>query len=94
VDLAGSERANSTGATGDRLKEGININKSLSALVRQTASLAHTTPARSQGGTTQRLVMIRTKAVTEIPLRFIFGSYHDKRDTLTLAPRPCLIPPH
>jgi len=27
VDLAGSERANSTGATGDRLKEGSNINK-------------------------------------------------------------------
>ena len=32
VDLAGSERAGSTGATGDRLKEGANINKSLSAL--------------------------------------------------------------
>eukprot|EP01113_Clastostelium_recurvatum_P041190 TRINITY_DN6500_c0_g1_i3.p1 TRINITY_DN6500_c0_g1~~TRINITY_DN6500_c0_g1_i3.p1 ORF type:complete len:532 (+),score=167.08 TRINITY_DN6500_c0_g1_i3:196-1791(+) len=32
VDLAGSERANKTGATGDRLKEGIEINKSLSAL--------------------------------------------------------------
>ena len=32
VDLAGSERAHSTGATGDRLKEGININTSLSAL--------------------------------------------------------------
>ena len=32
VDLAGSERADSTGATGDRLKEGANINKSLSAL--------------------------------------------------------------
>ena len=30
--LAGSERADSTGATGDRLKEGANINKSLSAL--------------------------------------------------------------
>lgn len=29
VDLAGSERASSTGATGDRLKEGGNINKSL-----------------------------------------------------------------
>ena len=29
---AGSERADSTGATGDRLKEGVNINKSLSAL--------------------------------------------------------------
>ena len=32
VDLAGSERANSTGATGDRLKEGCNINKSLLVL--------------------------------------------------------------
>jgi len=28
----GSERADSSGATGDRLKEGANINKSLSAL--------------------------------------------------------------
>src|SRR5262249_32898121 len=32
VDLAGSERAASTGATGNRLKEGAAINKSLSAL--------------------------------------------------------------
>ncbi|CAM9826211.1 unnamed protein product [Choristocarpus tenellus] len=32
IDLAGSERAKSTGAEGDRLKEGANINKSLSAL--------------------------------------------------------------
>jgi hypothetical protein len=32
VDLAGSERANSTGATGARLKEGCNINKSLLVL--------------------------------------------------------------
>jgi kinesin family protein 13 len=32
VDLAGSERSNSTGATGDRLKEGCNINKSLFVL--------------------------------------------------------------
>ncbi|KAI0299756.1 hypothetical protein B0F90DRAFT_1810590 [Multifurca ochricompacta] len=32
VDLAGSERANSTGATGQRLKEGANINKSLTTL--------------------------------------------------------------
>jgi kinesin family member 1 len=30
--LAGSERQRSTGATGARLKEGSNINKSLSAL--------------------------------------------------------------
>jgi kinesin family protein C2/C3 len=32
VDLAGSERLSKTGATGDRLKEAQNINKSLSAL--------------------------------------------------------------
>ncbi|TRY68620.1 hypothetical protein TCAL_12159 [Tigriopus californicus] len=32
VDLAGSERVDSTGATGDRLKEGAGINKSLSCL--------------------------------------------------------------
>merc|ERR1719239_2115916 len=32
VDLAGSERAVKTGATGDRLKEGSNINKSLTTL--------------------------------------------------------------
>ena len=32
VDLAGSEKAGQTGATGDRLKEGSMINKSLSCL--------------------------------------------------------------
>ncbi|XP_046580338.1 kinesin-like protein KIF28P isoform X2 [Haliotis rubra] len=40
VDLAGSERADSTGATGDRLKEGANINKSLSALGNVISGLA------------------------------------------------------
>ena len=32
VDLAGSERAVKTGAVGERLKEGSNINKSLTTL--------------------------------------------------------------
>ncbi|GAA6029561.1 hypothetical protein JCM8097_000938 [Rhodosporidiobolus ruineniae] len=40
VDLAGSERANSTGATGTRLKEGALINKSLTTLGRVIAALA------------------------------------------------------
>ncbi|ESK87954.1 kinesin family protein [Moniliophthora roreri MCA 2997] len=40
VDLAGSERANSTGATGQRLKEGANINKSLTTLGKVISSLA------------------------------------------------------
>jgi len=40
VDLAGSERANSTGATGDRLKEGAAINQSLSNLGLVISALA------------------------------------------------------
>jgi hypothetical protein len=40
IDLAGSERAESTGATGDRLKEGAQINKSLSALGNVISALA------------------------------------------------------
>ncbi|KAI8377808.1 uncharacterized protein BYT42DRAFT_571769 [Radiomyces spectabilis] len=40
VDLAGSERADSTGATGLRLKEGANINRSLTALGNVISKLA------------------------------------------------------
>lgn len=40
MDLAGSERANSTGATGARLKEGANINRSLTTLGKVIAGLA------------------------------------------------------
>ncbi|XP_064604048.1 kinesin-like protein KIF28 [Liolophura sinensis] len=40
VDLAGSERADSTGATGDRLKEGSAINQSLSTLGNVISALA------------------------------------------------------
>ena len=40
VDLAGSERAGKTGALGDRLKEGSNINKSLTTLGLVISSLA------------------------------------------------------
>lgn len=40
VDLAGSERAAKTGATGDRLQEGSNINKSLSTLGKVITTLA------------------------------------------------------
>ncbi|XP_043485781.1 kinesin-like protein Klp98A isoform X4 [Polistes fuscatus] len=40
VDLAGSERANATGATGQRLKEGAHINKSLVTLGSVISALA------------------------------------------------------
>lgn len=45
VDLAGSERASATGASGERLREGANINKSLTTLGRVISKLAE--PVRS-----------------------------------------------
>ncbi|KAH9894077.1 kinesin-domain-containing protein [Cubamyces lactineus] len=50
VDLAGSERANSTGATGQRLKEGANINKSLTTLGKVIAALASASQAEGKKG--------------------------------------------
>ncbi|KAI5122123.1 hypothetical protein M0805_000771 [Coniferiporia weirii] len=50
VDLAGSERANSTGATGQRLKEGANINKSLTTLGKVISSLAVASQADNRKG--------------------------------------------
>lgn len=49
MDLAGSERANSTGATGARLKEGANINKSLTTLGKVIAALAVASTAETKG---------------------------------------------
>ena len=48
IDLAGSERAESTGATGDRLKEGCAINKSLSALGNCITALADMTDPKKK----------------------------------------------
>ncbi|XP_037088935.1 kinesin-like protein unc-104 [Pollicipes pollicipes] len=45
VDLAGSERADSTGAKGTRLKEGANINKSLTTLGKVISALAEVSSA-------------------------------------------------
>lgn len=44
VDLAGSERANTSGNSGDRLREGSNINKSLSTLGRVISALTSKKP--------------------------------------------------
>ncbi|XP_062871298.1 kinesin-like protein KIF1B isoform X2 [Trichomycterus rosablanca] len=48
VDLAGSERADSTGAKGTRLKEGANINKSLTTLGKVISALAEVSNCTSK----------------------------------------------
>jgi kinesin family protein 1 len=60
VDLAGSERVDSTGATGDRLKEGAGINMSLSCLGNVIKALAE----QSEGKKTR--VPYRDSALTKL----------------------------
>ncbi|KAG1473034.1 hypothetical protein G6F56_001181 [Rhizopus delemar] len=61
-DLAGSERANSTGATGARLKEGANINKSLTTLGKVIAGLAEQANEPKKGAK-------KSKDASHIPFR-------------------------
>uniref|UniRef100_A0A2K6GF40 Kinesin family member 13B n=1 Tax=Propithecus coquereli TaxID=379532 RepID=A0A2K6GF40_PROCO len=60
VDLAGSERATKTGAAGDRLKEGSNINKSLTTLGLVISALAD----QSAGKNKNKFVPYRDSVLT------------------------------
>lgn len=62
VDLAGSERSSSTGATGDRLKEGCNINKSLLVL----GNVINTLADKAMGKKKDVLPPYRDSALTRI----------------------------
>ena len=62
VDLAGSERAKSTEATGQRLREGSNINKSLTTLGRVIAALA--TQPNTRGKSRKDVVPYRDSILT------------------------------
>ncbi|CAF3662340.1 unnamed protein product [Adineta steineri] len=62
VDLAGSERNSSTGATGDRLKESTNINKSLSTLGNVISALADI----SSGSKRKIVVPYRESVLTKL----------------------------
>lgn len=63
VDLAGSERAKATEATGQRLREGSNINKSLTTLGRVIAALADPRHGRA-GGRKKDIVPYRDSILT------------------------------
>ncbi len=62
VDLAGSEKAGQTGATGDRLKEGCAINKSLTVLGQCISTLAD----KAMGKAQKTVVPYRDSALTRI----------------------------
>lgn len=68
--MAGSERAESTGATGDRLKEGANINKSLSILGRVIGVLAK----KADGQAKNEQVPYRESKLTLILKPFLGGN--------------------
>ena len=61
VDLAGSERASKTGATGARMKEGIKINLSLTALGNVISSLVD-----NASGGKQRHIPYRDSKLTRL----------------------------
>lgn len=82
IDLAGSERANSTGATGTRLKEGALINKSLSTLGRVIAALAAASAAKNEKA---------AKAAAEkVPYRDSVGRDRSIRRSLSSALRTAI----
>ncbi|KAI9837218.1 MAG: hypothetical protein M1819_000292 [Sarea resinae] len=64
VDLAGSERAKATEATGQRLREGSNINKSLTTLGRVIAALAEPSHGRTSGRKHREVVPYRDSVLT------------------------------
>ncbi|XP_043064306.1 kinesin-like protein unc-104 isoform X7 [Drosophila ficusphila] len=64
VDLAGSERADSTGAKGTRLKEGANINKSLTTLGKVISALAEVSASKKKNSKKADFIPYRDSALT------------------------------
>ncbi|XP_070490677.1 kinesin-like protein unc-104 isoform X3 [Chironomus tepperi] len=64
VDLAGSERADSTGAKGTRLKEGANINKSLTTLGKVISGLAELSASKSKKNKKADFIPYRDSVLT------------------------------
>eukprot|EP00930_Biecheleria_cincta_P028372 TRINITY_DN19802_c0_g1_i1.p1 TRINITY_DN19802_c0_g1~~TRINITY_DN19802_c0_g1_i1.p1 ORF type:complete len:1160 (-),score=356.11 TRINITY_DN19802_c0_g1_i1:157-3507(-) len=71
VDLAGSEKAGQTGASGDRLKEGCAINKSLSALGNVIEKLADKATGKAKPGA---IIPYRDSKLTRLLQNALGGS--------------------
>lgn len=85
VDLAGSERANSTGATGERLREGANINLSLTTLGKVISALAES--SSSGGGSSSiRHIPYRDSVLTWLLKDSLGGN---SKTTIIATVSPC-----
>ena len=71
IDLAGSERASSTGATGSRLKEGAQINKSLSELGACIRALAESSGKKNAS---EHLIPFRNSVLTMLLKNSLIGN--------------------
>ncbi|XP_025995340.1 kinesin-like protein Klp98A isoform X4 [Solenopsis invicta] len=90
VDLAGSERANASGATGQRLKEGAHINKSLVTLGTVISTLSELSSANGDVSATKRNIFIpyRDSVLTWL-LKDSLGGNSKTIMIATISPAEC-----
>ncbi|XP_003488806.1 kinesin-like protein Klp98A isoform X1 [Bombus impatiens] len=90
VDLAGSERANATGASGQRLKEGAHINKSLVTLGSVISALSEVSAAGEGSSTSKRGIFIpyRDSVLTWL-LKDSLGGNSKTIMIATISPADC-----
>ncbi|XP_012536653.1 kinesin-like protein Klp98A isoform X2 [Monomorium pharaonis] len=90
VDLAGSERANASGATGQRLKEGAHINKSLVTLGTVISTLSELSSTSGDASVTKRNTFIpyRDSVLTWL-LKDSLGGNSKTIMIATISPAEC-----
>ncbi|XP_011863401.1 PREDICTED: kinesin-like protein KIF16B isoform X2 [Vollenhovia emeryi] len=90
VDLAGSERANASGATGQRLKEGAHINKSLVTLGTVISTLSELSSASGDASVSKRNTFIpyRDSVLTWL-LKDSLGGNSKTIMIATISPAEC-----
>ncbi|XP_018305493.1 kinesin-like protein Klp98A isoform X2 [Mycetomoellerius zeteki] len=89
VDLAGSERANATGATGQRLKEGAHINKSLVTLGTVISTLSELSSTSGDASTTKRTFIPYRDSVLTWLLKDSLGGNSKTIMIATISPAEC-----